>query len=194
MLRFILALLCCLVLAAPAWAGFDEGLAAYNRGDYETALREFRPLAEQGVAVAQYNLGLMYRGGQGVPSDDAEAVKWYRLAAKQGHAGAQNLLGEMYAMGRGVPQNYAEAARWYRKAAERGDANAQNNLGLAYGKGQGVPQNYTQAHMWLNLAAAQGFGPAAENREIVAERMTPADVSKAQRMAWEWLVKHGGAY
>ncbi len=55
------------VLAAPAWAGFDDGMAAYDRGDYETALREFRPLAEQGNALAQHNLGVMYDNGQGVP-------------------------------------------------------------------------------------------------------------------------------
>ncbi len=66
---------------APAWAGFDEGVAAYERGDYVTALHEFRPLAEQGLAVAQFALGAMYAEGQGVPQDYAAAVKWYRLAA-----------------------------------------------------------------------------------------------------------------
>ena len=50
----------CLMLATPAWAGFDEGLAAAKRGDYATALREWRPLAKQGDADAQYNLGVMY--------------------------------------------------------------------------------------------------------------------------------------
>ncbi|GAB6068870.1 hypothetical protein JCM13664_21910 [Methylothermus subterraneus] len=53
----------------PALAGFDEGLAAANRGDYATALKEWRPLAEQGDAVAQYNLGVMYDNGLGVPQD-----------------------------------------------------------------------------------------------------------------------------
>ncbi|MCH8098520.1 MAG: sel1 repeat family protein [Proteobacteria bacterium] len=69
-------------LTAPAWAGVDEGVVAYNRGDYATALREWRPLAEQGDAEAQFNLGLMYYKGRGVPQDYAEAVKWYRLAAE----------------------------------------------------------------------------------------------------------------
>ncbi len=67
-----------LTLAAPAWPGFDEGMAAYKRGDYATALREWRPLAEQGHNGAQNNLGLMYDNSRGVPQDYAEAAKWYR--------------------------------------------------------------------------------------------------------------------
>ncbi len=78
----------CLLLATPAWAGIDEGLAAHKRGDYATALREFRSLAELGDAVAQYSLGLMYYHGRGVPQDYAEAAKWYRKAAERGDCGS----------------------------------------------------------------------------------------------------------
>ncbi len=105
------------VLAAPAWAGLDEGVAAYALGDYATALREFRPLAEQGYAIAQNNLGVMYGKGQGVPQDYAAAVRWYRKAAEQGHAHAQFNLGGMYRNGHGVPQNYAHAHMWFNLAA-----------------------------------------------------------------------------
>ena len=107
-------------LAASACDGYDEGVAAYARGDYATALREFRPLAEQGHADSQHFLGFMYRKGEGVPQDDDEALKWTRKAAEQGHAEAQNNLGAMYAEGEGVRQDNAEALRWYRKAAEQG--------------------------------------------------------------------------
>ncbi len=72
----------------------------------------------------------MYDNGQGVPEDDAEAVRWYRLAADQGNATAQFNLGVMYDTGRGVPQDDAEAVRWYRLAADQGDADAQFNLGF----------------------------------------------------------------
>jgi TPR repeat protein len=106
-------------------ADFDAGVAAHNKSDYATALREFRPLAEKGNAIAQLALGLMYDNGEGVPENDAEAVKWYRLGAEQGYARAQSNLGLMYAKGRGVPENDAEAVKWYRKAAEQGDASAQ---------------------------------------------------------------------
>jgi len=87
----------------------QAGVDAYNRGDYETALKKFLPLAEQGDAAAQFNLGKMYRKGQGVSLDYAEAMKWYRLAADQGRAAAQNNLGGMYAEGRGVLQDYVLA-------------------------------------------------------------------------------------
>ena len=106
-------------LTAPAWAGFEEGEAAYNRGDYATAIREFRPLAEQGDAYAQFNVGFMYSEGEGVPQDYAEAVKWFRKAAEQGHAGAQVSLGRMYGEGLGVPQDYLRAYAWYDLAASR---------------------------------------------------------------------------
>ncbi len=68
-------------LTAPAWAGFEEGKAAYNRGDYATALREWRPLAEQGNAIAQNNLGVMYGDGKNVTQDYVQAHMWYNLAA-----------------------------------------------------------------------------------------------------------------
>jgi uncharacterized protein len=101
-----------LPLAGAAVAGpLEDGRAAYDRQDYETALQLWRPLAEQGTAYAQYNLGVMYAEGHGVPQNYAEAVKWYRLAADQGPAAAQNNLGLMYESGHGVPQNYAEAVK-----------------------------------------------------------------------------------
>ena len=172
----------------------DEAEAAYQRGDYATVIRELRPLAEQGDAEAQYNLGVIYDRGQGVTQDYAEAVKWYRKAAEQGDARAQGNLGVMYSTGRGVPQDYAEAAKWFRKAAEQGWADAQHNLGLMYGNGQGVPEDYVQAHMWFNLAASR-YPPGedrdevVEVRDIAAERMTPAQLSEAQKLAREWRPK-----
>ena len=212
-------------VSGPVVAGFDEGVAAYDRGDYEAAYKEFLPLArtgnanaqfhlgnmydfgwgvpqdyaaaarwyrkaaEQGDAGAQFNLGNRYDNGQGVPQDYAQAARWYQKAAEQGEAHAQFNLGIMYDNGQGVPQDYAQAARWSRKAAEQGDATAQSNLGIMYSKGQGVPQDYVLAHMWMNLAASRGNENAAKNRDLTAKRMTPADISKAQKMAREWKPK-----
>ena len=196
MKRLILTAAILYGLAAPAWAGFDEGFAAYNRGDYATALREFRPLAEQGDASAQGVLGQMYEQGEGVTQDHAEAVKWYRKAAKQGVASAQINLGNMYRKGQGVPQDHAEAVRWYRKAAEQGHGWSQYNLGLMYGRGLGVPQDYVQAYMWFNLAASRlppgARVEAVKNRDRVAKLMTPEQVIKAQRLAREWKPKKEG--
>ena len=106
-------LLFILFVAGPAFsADFNKGIAAYSRGDYAAALKEWRPLAEQGDADAQYNLGVMHDTGQGVPQDYKTAVKWFRLAAEQGNAAAQNNLGVMYEEGQGIIQNNIYAHMW----------------------------------------------------------------------------------
>lgn len=97
----------------------------------------------------------------------------------------------MYENGEGVPQDYVAAVKWYRKAAERGFALAQNNLGQMYINGEGVPQDYIQGHMWSYLAAAKGYEIGRENRDIIAKKMTPAQIAEAQRLAREWLEEHG---
>jgi TPR repeat protein len=159
------------------------GFEAAQRGDYATALNEWYPLAAQGNAVAQDNLGLMYLNGQGVTQDYTEAVKWFRMAAVQGDPSAQSNLGVMYENGRGVTQDYTQAVRLYRLSAAQGDATGQTNLGSMYYKGQGVIQNYVYAHMWFNIAASSGETTALKNRDIAAEKMTAADMSKAQDLA-----------
>ncbi len=118
--RRIAAVFLALVLSAPSLAAnFQAGREAYERGDYVVALKEWRPLAEQGNTSAQNNLGVMYAEGRGVPQDYAEAVRWYRLAAEQGDAGAQNNLGIMYDTGEGVTQDNVQAHMWYNLAAGR---------------------------------------------------------------------------
>ena len=146
---------------STAWADtqeqqFQQGFEATTRGDYKIAFKLWLPLAEQGYASAQFNLGLMYSKGRGVKQDDFEAVKWYRQAAEQGYAQAQYNLGVMYYNGRGVKQDDFEAVKWYRKAAEQGDADAQANLGSAYGAGRGVRQDYAEAVKWVKKAAENG--------------------------------------
>jgi uncharacterized protein len=185
------AALVLVALAGAAVAGpFEDGGAAFARGDYATAMRLWRPLAEQGDALAQSNLGQMYSRGQGVPQDYAAAASWYRKAADQGDAFAQYNLGIMYANGRGAPQNYALAVEWYRKAADQGLADAQFNLGDLYYSGRGVPQDNVMAYMWFDLAAAQGKENAGSNRDLwVAKRMTVKQIAEAQKLAHEWKPK-----
>ena len=117
-LRGITVLVLALVLAAHVLAAdFQAGTEAFNRGDYASALKEWRPLAEQRDANAQYLLGTMYADGDGVTQDYAEAVKWYRRAAEQGHPIGQHALGYMYLNGQGVPQNYVQGHMWLNLAA-----------------------------------------------------------------------------
>jgi len=179
-------------IVAPYASGQDGGEAytAYLNGDYATALKEWRPLAEQGNLFAQYDLGQMYRYGVGVPQNYKEAARWYRLAAEQGHFYAQFDLGWMYSDGKGVLQDDEEAARWYRLAAEQGHAPAQNNLGAMYWTGVGAPKDYIYSHMWFNLAAANGHDGAESLRDIVAKIMTPTQIEQAQTLAKECLRKN----
>ncbi|TKS62645.1 MAG: hypothetical protein EWM73_02274 [Nitrospira sp.] len=128
-LRFPVALVLSVVcLAVPAWADGQAGVDAYTRGDYATALREWRPLAEQGDANAQYNLGVMYDFAKGVPQDFTTARRWYEQAAAQGHAGAQNNLGGLYEFGHGVTQNSVRAYMWYHVAAAHSTGDAQKDV------------------------------------------------------------------
>jgi len=147
-MRTLLAALTALMLfATPVVAGdWEDAEAAHKAGDFQKAFRLWKPLAEQGDADAQANLGLMYDTGRGVPENDAKAVYWYRKAAEQGHAGVQNSLGTMYDNGEGVPEDNAKAVHWYRKAAEQGHARAQSNLGVMYDNGEGVAENDTIAY------------------------------------------------
>ena len=177
-------LLLALAGAAPAVGQtFDEAFAAHERGDFATAYRGFRRLAEQDDASAQFNLGLMYYFGRGVPKSHAEAVKWYRRAATQGVAEAQSDLGVMYQNGWGVRQDDAAAVEWYRRAAAQDDALAHFNLGGMYFQGRGVPQSYGEAAKRYRSAAAQGFAVAQFNLAIMYEygRGVPRDLVQAHK-------------
>ncbi len=160
--RGILAVFLALMLTVPVSAAdWQVGREAYERGDYATALKEWRPLAEQGDAGAQYNLGILHYRGWGVAEDYVEAVKWYRLAAEQGHAGAQLQLGSMYAKGEGVAQDNVLAHLWFNLAAA------------------------AAAHLPTDVIQEI----ATEQRSIIEPSMTPAQVAEAQRLAREWKPK-----
>ena len=166
----------------------------YGQGvpqNYKEAVKWFTMSAEQGDAEAQNELGMMYYHGQGVPQDYKEAIKWYTKAAKQGLAVAQFKLSLKYYLGEGVPQNYKEAAKWCSRAAEQGYADAQNNIGVMYQRGEGVPQDYVQAYKWYNLASAQEAENAKESRDILRNRMTPAQIAEAQRLSRQFRPRMG---
>jgi hypothetical protein len=168
--------------SAPAHAGFEQALAAFEAGNYPVALKELRPLAEKGDARSQYAMGVMAENGFGMPKNLSQAGAWYLKAAKQGNTDAQYNLGAMYEHGIGMPPNPVQAARWYRLAAENGDIDALSNLGVLYEKGQGVSQDKVLALALYNVSVA--FDPdknsrAAKNRQSLANRMPLDDVSKA---------------
>jgi TPR repeat protein len=139
-----------------AAAALKRGLDAANSNDYATAMVQFRIAAEDGNAVADYNIGFMYQNGLGVAPDYAQAMQFYQLAAARGETSALNQIGFLYRNGLGVTQDYVQAMHWYRLAADKGYAIGQYNVGFLYANGLGVDQSATAARDWMTKAAAQG--------------------------------------
>ena len=117
---------------------FAQGWEAYERGHYSRALSVWEPLALQGHADAQINLGVMYDYGKGVVEDPEVAAHWYRRAAEQGNVSAQYNLGQLFLNGRGVKKNAKKAVYWLQQAADKGFAVASYNLGVMYSEGKGL--------------------------------------------------------
>lgn len=149
-----------------------------------TDIELLRQAAEQGDAVAQFQLGTAYYTGQSVQQDFQEAIKWYRKVAEQGFAIAQHNLGLAYSRGEGVPQDDKQAAYWYRKAAEQGDRRAQNNLGNLYRMGKGVPQDYVEAIKWYRKSAEQGNPIAQYNLSVAYDLGQGVPQNKTEAIKW----------
>ena len=101
-----------------------------DKQDYQQAFNWYQKSANQGYATAQYNLGVMYRDGQGVRQDYQQAFNWYQKSANQGYAAAQNNLGVMYDEGQGVRQNKVTAKEWFGKACDNGEQKGCDNYKL----------------------------------------------------------------
>ena len=154
-------------------------MAETGTDDFKTTLLK----AEQGQLNAQFNLGLIYELGLGIPKNTVEALKWYRKAAERGHPDAQLDLGVMYANGEGTTENSAEALKWLRRAAKQGSAMAQFSLGLMYAYGDGVKENDTQAVKWYALAKKQGYEMASRNLGNIQASMSQRQIDDAQHLA-----------
>ncbi len=187
-MRYVKALVLVVFAVGGACAVADpatECLDAFGKRDFDTAVAPCTKAAEQGHAKAQYNLGVMYDIGNGVPEDDAKAVEWYSKAAEQGHAKAQYELGTMYYHGYGVLEDQPGALVWFTRAAEKGHVMAMEKL---------ARENYMNelvAHMWWNIAAAHGErgNQYGFRRDDLEANMTAEEISEAQRMASEWIEK-----
>lgn len=155
--------------------------------NYQEAAAWYRRAAEQGDAVAQWSLGLMYANGRGVAQNHTEAIAWYRLAAEQGHTVAQYSLDAMSNNGNDVVQGDSAVAP-LRRIAEQGNAYAQFELGVMYSNGEGVSRNPVIAYVLENLAAAQGHEDARYNRDIILKTLTSDQITEGQRLASEWQV------
>jgi hypothetical protein len=130
-------------------ADFEVGVAAYEKGNFAAALKEWRPLAKQGNAAAQYNLGLMYDMGKGVPQDYKAAIKWYTLSAEQGNAFAQYSLGLMYWSGAGTIVDYVTAHMWLNIASSNGKDPEERNLLTKEMTAEQIHEAQTLAREWV---------------------------------------------
>jgi uncharacterized protein len=171
--RFIAILLLFVIWLAPKGAlagGYEDGLTAFDKGDYAQALALLEPYAVKGDAAAQYALAVLYRFGKGTKVKSAEAVKWYQASAKQNYRDAQNNLGVMYELGKGIKRNYATAAEWYRKAANQGDELAMGNLGVLYLTGRGVARDPAQAQKLFAAGAKLGDARSKKYLKLTKKR------------------------
>lgn len=182
------------MVCATARADLVSGLKAYDAKDYPTALKELKPLAEQGNPRAQYIVGVMHLGGKGVAKDPKQALDWIAKSADNGYKDAQFILGAMHFGGHGgVAKDLKLGAAWYRKAAEQGHVKAQFILGLCYKFGQGVAQDEKQMIPWFRKAAEQGFSRAQSEMGVnyyKGRGGLPQDLVKAY--AWTSLAAAQG--
>ncbi len=172
-------------------AAFESSKESVKEGDYAGAVDALQPFAEDGDALAQYSLGVLYaNGGKGLQQDFAKALDWFRKAAAQRDAGSMRQLATMYDKGQGVPADPAASLDWYQKAANRGDALAQLVLGMKYVAGQGVAKDNLQAYKWLTLASSGVFyddettrrAETKKDRATLVAQMSPGEISQGERL------------
>jgi TPR repeat protein len=172
-------------LAPPAPAlEFRDGLDAYRRQDWPTAVKVFTLLADRGDARSQFALAMMYDRGEGLANDDRKALEWYTRSAEAGYAKAQLNLGFMYERGEGVAKDTEQAHRWFREAAMQGnpeafahlselasggDADAQFAVGSMHATGRGVEEDGEAARRWLERAAKSGHVKAQYNLAVILQ-------------------------
>lgn len=163
----------------PALADVRDGVEAWARGEFESAVAQWRTPAEGGDADAQFNLGQAYRFGRGVPMDLAQAENWYRRAAQQGHLRAEDNLGlTLFQL-----KAYAEAFPLLEKSARRGDPRAQFVLGTALFNGDLIAKDWTRAYALMLRASANGLGRATSQLADMAKYVPEPQRAEAQALA-----------
>ncbi len=167
--------------AAPAMAGYDEGLTAYQKRDWAAAIREFRPLAAQGNAAAQARLGHMLFEGLGGTKDDVEALRLFNAAAAAGDPLAQHWLGSAYFNGRAVPKDISQALVWFGRAADKGQPESLHAMGEIHFNGLGINKDEGRGVEYFKRAAEKNWPPSLER---LAQfnwdgRAMPTDKAKA---------------
>ncbi len=183
-----------MLLATPdAKAGYDAAIAAFERNDVQTALKEAREGAEQGDPRAMRLYGYMLLKAGGTKANPAEGIRWLRAAAEKDDTIAQRELAFAYFRGTGVPKDAGQAASWYRKAAEKNDALAQFMMAVLYLSGQGVAKNDAESARWMRAAADQGEATAQLGLAGYYDKGIGLDRDMQQAYFWASLAAKGKA-
>jgi len=140
---------------------YFKGVKFHQNGNYQSAYKVIKPLAQKGYVHAQALLGMMYDNGDGISRNQTKAISWYKKAAAQDSIEAQYNLGEMYRLGNGVRKNLPVAFQFHLDAANQGDADSQYVIGVMYYMGDGTKQSYAGAVKWFSQARYQGYGAQA---------------------------------
>src|SRR6202050_2291495 len=144
-----------LLAGSALWGDAAAGMAAFKRGDYQAAFKEWKAAADKGQPEAQYDLGLLYAKGLGVQRDLQVAQQWYEAAAAQGNAQGEYSLGPMSGQGWGIPGNEASTLRWMEMANGSNNDN-QDDPGWLAIEGYGTATDFTKAAYWYRLGAGRG--------------------------------------
>lgn len=169
-----------------------DALAAVKAGAFAKALPLLRRAADAGSAEAQFETGLRYDLGEGVPLDYKQAMQWYEKSAAQGHAPAQHNIGVLYEQGQGVDKDPKRAATWYEKAAAQGLASSQAMLGSMYEDGRGVEKDLKKALEWYTKAAEAGSPGAQTALAIMHVEGQGTEKDPAEAYKWWTLAAQAG--
>mgnify|MGYP005849499897 CR=1 FL=1 len=161
----------------------DEGVAAYERGDYRTAIEAWMPLADQGDVDALFNMGQLYRMGKGLARDPVMAEYFYRQAAEKGHLAAQGNLGTLYFFGFDDSPRVEAALQWWQKAARGGDPRSQYMIGILYYNGGYLERDKVRAYAWIRRAAVAGLPEAVEAEGKLIRALSVQELAAGNSLA-----------
>jgi uncharacterized protein len=173
-----------IAMSLPVSASINDGITAYNTGNYAVALKEFSTAANQGNAVGKHLLASLYYQGHGVERDLKKAVSLFKEAAAANYPPSLANLFLMYSNGDGVAVDQKVALQYGQRAAEAGDLQSQFNLAQAYRKGEGVPIDNLKAALWYKKAAEAGYPPAQNEYGLLFAQGHGVQLDYVQAFAW----------
>ena len=170
----------------------EKGIYELNRGEFQAAIDEFRPLVIEGYAPAQYQMALVYQNGYSVPKDAMKALELFELSSAQNYPDAQFELALIYSDGKLVKQDLKKAFELTNKAAQKDLASAQFNLAVMYANGTGVKQDDFKASRWYQRAANQNYALAQFNLALLYSEGKGVEKSTELSYVWNTLASWNG--